>query len=117
MESLSEASDAAAVRKMVEPMVIAYGTWITEQYAKAPKEPSCRVEITNELLHRANNVKERIAGGLNALADPHILEAFCLTNRVIATSIRQRSCHGREDISPAEIPPLNGGHSSLPFFC
>lgn len=105
MEALSEAADGAAVRQMVEPMVTAYAAWIAEQRTAIPQEPTCRVDVTEELLHRAHNVKERIAAGLNALDEPDVLEAFRITNRAIATSIRQRSCHERDDLSPDEVAP------------
>lgn len=105
MEALSEATDGAAVRQMVGPMVIAYAAWIGEQRTKIPQESTCRVQVTEELLHRAHNVKERITAGLNALDEPDVLEAFRITNRAIATSIRQRSCHELDDLSPDEVVP------------
>lgn len=105
MEKLSEAPDGATLKKMIEPMVNYYGIWIAEQRAKLNNESSERIEIADELLYKAYNVKERIAAGIEALKDTKVFTAFQITNRVIATSIRQRICHGREDITPETISP------------
>ncbi len=105
MEALSKAANAQELRKMLGQIVTTYEVWISDQQTKAAQNTACRVEVAKELLHRATKVKERIAAGLNALDDPNILESFCITNRVIAESIRQRICHGREDLTPNNVSP------------
>jgi len=105
MEALSEASDAQELRLMLGQIVTAYETWITDQLATTEQYTDSRLEIAKELLNRTINVKERIAAGLKALDDPNVFEAFRITNRVIAKSIRQRICHEREDLTPDKVNP------------
>jgi len=105
MEALSKAADAQEIQQMLGQIVTAYEDWLTGQYTRIEYLSTERVEVAQELLNRANNVKGRIAAGLKALEQPQIFEAFRITNRVIAKSIRQRSCHGRKDLKPDEIKP------------
>ncbi|AFY62377.1 DISARM system helicase DrmA [Synechococcus sp. PCC 6312] len=89
MESLALARDAATIRGMVGPLVTEYRAWIATQRAMAIS-PQEAADVARNLLDRANGVCDRIESGLNALADPQILEAFQVANRAIATARRHQ---------------------------
>lgn len=105
MEALGNATDAATIRAMVGNMVTAYGDWIAKQQVAAPKSPPQRAEVSQKLLHQATQVNQRIHAGLQALDDPDVLEAFKIANRAIASAIRQRSTHDKEDKLPEDLDP------------
>jgi hypothetical protein len=54
---------------------------------------------------RAGRARERIQAGLDALDQPHVIDAFRIANKAIATAIRQRSCHGKPEASPNDLDP------------
>jgi hypothetical protein len=101
MEALSEAETADDIREMLSPMVTEYGTWIEKQNDVCP-EQQARKKIAEELMSRARNAQKRIQTGLDALNEPLVLEAFKLTNKVIARAIRQRSIHGKPNANPMD---------------
>jgi len=104
MEALAGAGSGQAIRDMVGPMVTAYTEWIGEQKGRFPREKS-RAEMAGELMENARRARDRIQAGLDSLDDAHVLEAFRIANRAIATAIRQRSVHGREEKKPEVLPP------------
>lgn len=104
MEAIGNAPDAATIRSRVGAIVTAYSDWIQQQQAKAPTTPPQRAEVSQDLLHRATKLNERIESGLQALDDPDVLEAFKIANRAIALSIRQRWTHGKENALPEDAP-------------
>ena len=63
-----------------------------------------RQEIAEALLQRAGTAAQRIEEGIAALADPHVLQAFCLANRVMAQAGRRRAgtLQGKD---PATVDP------------
>jgi hypothetical protein len=102
IEAIAAASSPSVLRSMLEPMVTAYADWITEQH-KFDLSPN-RTQIAEDLLRRASWAGDRIAGGLNALNDPEVFEAFIIANRAIAISIRQRAIHDNDsEKNPAAI--------------
>lgn len=111
MEKLgSHETDAAGVRRLVGPMVVAYGAWI-EGEARRKIEGKKRQQIAAELLKNARRAKERMATGLDALSDDAVMEAFRIANRCVARAIRQRTSHGEpgkrpEDVAPPEWRPF-----------
>ncbi len=104
MEALAEAPDADAVRARIGPMLTEYGKWIRQQGRKLPTGEQRR-EVAQELLANAERASRRIQAGLDALDDPLVLEAFRIANQAIATAIRQRVCHDRDDLVPDKIEP------------
>ncbi len=89
MDKLGLASnDAQSVQSMLGSLVSAYEFWLQEQGLK--QYSADRLKTAQDLLAKSARVKDRIAAGLKALEDPLVLEAFQITNRVIACSIRQR---------------------------
>ena len=104
MEALASAGSADEVRAMVEPMVAGYGDWIAEQ-AKTQLQDPLRKQVARDLLDNAEKTRKRIQAGLDAMDDELVLEAFRITNRAIATAIRQRVCHGKRGLKPKDIDP------------
>ncbi len=104
IEALAGADSAEAVRAMVGPMVTSYGKWIESQLDRLPSDPE-RAQVGRDLMTRAARARDRIQAGLDALDQPHVLEAFRIANKAIATAIRQRSCHGKPEASPADLDP------------
>jgi len=103
IEAIATASTPSVLRSMLEPMVTAYGDWIAEQRHKFDLAPN-RAQIAEDLLNRAQVAGDRIAGGLDALNDPEVFEAFIIANRAIAISIRQRAIHDNDsEKNPAAI--------------
>ena len=104
IEALAAAESAEAVRAMVGPMVTSYGTWIEDQLRQLPDDPD-RAQVSRDLMARAGRARDRIQAGLDALDQPHVLDAFRIANKAIATAIRQRSCHGKPEASPTNVDP------------
>jgi hypothetical protein len=87
MEVLAESASGDAVRVQVGGLVTEYRKWIA---AQASPRGGRRAEVAAELLNRARLVADRIDAGLSLLAQADVLEAFRLTNRVMAVSGRRR---------------------------
>ncbi|MCZ6691783.1 MAG: DISARM system helicase DrmA [Planctomycetota bacterium] len=104
IEALAGAESADAVRAMVGPMVESYRAWIKVQLRGLPGDAK-RAQVGRDLMARAGRARDRIQAGLNTLDQPHVLEAFRIANKAIATAIRQRSCHGKPGASPADLDP------------
>ncbi len=102
IEALAGAESAEAVRAMVGPMVESYGEWIEGQLHQLPGDPK-RAQVGRDLMARAGRARDRIQTGLDALDQPHVLEAFRIANKAIATAIRQRDCHGTPEANPADM--------------
>ena len=101
MEALAGAESAEAVRVMVGPLVDKYGTWIKDQLLRLPDDQK-RAQVSRDLMDQARRAQDRIQAGLDALDQPHVLEAFRIANRAIATAIRQRNCHDKPGANPAD---------------
>jgi hypothetical protein len=89
MEALAKAPDAAAIQKMLSPLVDEYRDWIDRQ-GRSPIQPPEVQGVAKELLHQAKGVCDRIDAGLKALDDPQVLAAFQIANRAVARSRRQQ---------------------------
>lgn len=90
MDALGSLSDAADAHAKLGALVTQYRAWIEAQRRQSPATPATRRETADALLHRATVAAQRIAHGVQLLADPVVLEAFRLTNRAMATAARQR---------------------------
>ena len=104
IEALAGAESAKDVRAMVGPMVKSYGKWIETQLGQLPGDPG-RAQVARDLMIRAGRAQERIQAGLDALDQPHVLDAFRIANKAIATAIRQRGCHDKPEASPGDMAP------------
>ncbi len=90
MEALAELDSAAAARDSLGALVDAYATWI-EQQRGTPIDHATRRDVAVELLRRAENVRRRIAAGIELLAtNDRARLAFRLANRAMARAARQR---------------------------
>ncbi len=78
-----------AVRGALMPLVERYEAWIQEQASLEGLHPTQR-KTAEQLLSSASSQAERIARGIEALAEPDILEAFAIANRTMAAAARQR---------------------------
>ena len=102
MEALADAESGAEIRVMLGPLLVRYDAWMLQQ--PIPSEPG-RAAVARELIRRAGRASQRIQAGLELLDRPHVLESFRIANRAIATAIRQRSCHGKPELSPERLDP------------
>ena len=78
-----------AIRGALMPLVERYKTWIEEQAAVAGLNAQQQATAT-QLLANARAQAERIARGIEALAEPDIRDAFAIANRTMAAAARQR---------------------------
>ncbi len=90
METLAGLAEGAEARQALGPFVDQYRAWIDQQQAAIPTAPARRQEIVEELLRRARYAADRIEAGIALLDDPQVLEAFRITNRVMAHAARRR---------------------------
>src|SRR5262249_24550456 len=90
MENLAALADAGVARAQLIGLVKQYRDWIAAQRAKMPSAPKNRKDTAQALLSRPQVAADRIEAGLGLLADPTILEAFRIANRVMATAGRRR---------------------------
>jgi len=99
MEALASIESGADARDRLSGLVSQYRTWIEGQRTKAPQQGTQK-EVSDELLTRASLAAGRIEAGLLLLDDPIVLQAFRLSNRVMAMAARQRRAQER-NIEPA----------------
>ncbi len=105
MEKLASIKDAAEAKSLIEPLIQAYRDWIAKQ--PVPGGSSAmekrRADVATKMLSRAGVVAGRIEQGLNELADPNVLEAFRLANKVMAAVGRQRR---KDAVEPPKWRPF-----------
>jgi hypothetical protein len=105
MDALGELADGQDARARLGAFVEQYRQWIDGQRKKAPKSPRKRNETAEFLLKRADVAARRIDQGIALLGDPQVLEAFRITNRVMAVSARRRQgTLAKKD--PATVKPV-----------
>jgi hypothetical protein len=92
MDKLAGIKDAAEAELLLGPLIQAYREWIAKQ--PVPKGSSAierrRADVAAKMLSRAGVVASRIEQGLKELAEPNVLEAFRLANKVMAAVGRRR---------------------------
>lgn len=97
MEALAQTEDATQLRRQLEHLPGAYQNWIDKQRQQIHSlDTQERQEIAQELLQKAENVRQRIQEGIDILAHPQALEAFQIANKAIARALRQRLTHNTE---------------------
>ncbi len=89
MEALASAENAEVIRQMLSPMVSDYREWINAQ-SNTPIHPPQANKVAQALLKDASRACDRIESGINALADPQVLEAFRVANRAVAIARRRQ---------------------------
>jgi uncharacterized Zn-finger protein len=102
MEEIASFTTSAILKEKIINLVTEYAQWLENQKTKIPQDHPKRQEIAQELIRRAQIIKERILRGINLLDDPLIFEAFQITNQAMARALRQRKCHDT-DLNPEEI--------------
>lgn len=87
MDALAQLKDGADATAKLGSLVTQYRDWLDKQ--TIPEERK-RKEVAETLIARARVVSGRIEAGIAALADPQVLEAFCLANKVMAAAASRR---------------------------
>ena len=92
MEALGSLKDAATAKKLLDPLVVQYREWIGKERQEARENDlgKHRQQTAQGLVQGAERVAERIQAGIDLLADPDVLEAFCVANRAMAAAARRR---------------------------
>ncbi|MBI4859685.1 MAG: helicase [Candidatus Riflebacteria bacterium] len=105
MEALGALPDAATARRALSPMVNYFRAWIDSQSGRAAGLSGRRQETARELSALAMHAADRVAGGIDLLEQPDVLEAFRIANRSMARAARQReSILAGGTQRPEEIP-------------
>ncbi len=92
MELLGAFQDGTTARRHLAPLATAFRTWITSQQQNVAAEnlSTTRRETATHLITGAMVAADRIEAGIALLDDPQCLKAFCIANRAMARSARQR---------------------------
>lgn len=90
MDALSQLTSRDDAKAKLQGFVTQYRGWIDAQQATVPTTPKTRQETGTELLTRARVAADRIEKGIALLGQPDVLEAFRVTNRVMASAARRR---------------------------
>lgn len=95
-----------AIRDALRPLVERYSDWIEDQARVEGLNPN-QHDTCQTLLEEARVQSQRIARGIEALAEPDIREAFAIANRVMAAAARQRFgvMQGKRAHDPSIRPP------------
>ncbi len=94
MEALASLGSAEDVRKHLGELPEGYGRWLEDQRA-IPLDSPLREESRTTLIASAERARARLKEGIELLAnDAEVREAFCLANRAMALSARQRRPEG-----------------------
>ena len=106
MEALGSLQDAATAKRLLDPLVDEYRKWINTQGQKANSDDLSgrRQEVAEGLIQGAERVAQRIQAGIDLLATPDVLEAFCIANRAMAAAARRRRFIERGE-APTKVPP------------
>ena len=116
MESLAELRDFQAAQLMLGGLVTHYRAWIHAQAQAAPKTCKSRAKTAVHLIEMATHAANRIERGIQALADPLVLDAFRAANRAMALYARRRATLGFEQKpKTAELPGLTKEPVWRPF--
>jgi hypothetical protein len=95
-----------AIRGALMPLVERYETWIQDQ-AGLKGLQATQQQTAEQLLANARSQAQRIARGIEALAEPDIRDAFAIANRTMAAAARQRFgvMQGLKANDPSIRPP------------
>lgn len=105
MEAHGSLADSAQATAKLTPLVTHYRAWIDAQRKKIMGlglEPH-QAKTAGDLLVHAEHAAKRIEAGITMLADPQVLDAFCIANRAMAQSARQRDAVQRQT-KPELVP-------------
>jgi Helicase conserved C-terminal domain len=91
MDRLGALPDADAATVALAPLTALYRDWIEDQAEHVGDLSAKRQAVARQLLANAGLAAQRIDEGIACLADPLVLDAFCVANRAIATTSRRRN--------------------------
>jgi hypothetical protein len=100
MGALSQLDGPEAVRAALSPLVDRYREWIVardrdQSAARGPAQEARRADVAEVLLQQAVVAAERIARGIDILAnDPDALDAFRVANRAVRDALARRITGG-----------------------
>lgn len=106
MEALGALQDGVTAKSLLNPLVGQYRDWIKTQgqLANSGDLSERRQEVAEGLTKGAERVAERIQAGIDLLAIPDVLEAFCTANRAMAAAARRRRFI-EQGTAPTKVPP------------
>lgn len=90
MEVLGALGNAAEAQAKLSPLVSQYRAWISAQQGKLSVLAVRHQQTAQAMLQNATYASNRIQAGIDALADPQVLDAFRIANRAMAAAGRQR---------------------------
>ena len=96
MEALGALADAAEATAKLSPLITQYRQWISAQSGKLGGLEAKREQTARDLLLYAELAARRIDQGIQALAEPEVLEAFRIANRAMAQAARRRDAIQRQ---------------------
>ena len=107
MEALGALTSHAEAQTNLAPLVTHYRTWLNAQQAstQAAGLEARHAQTAQDLILAARHAADRIQAGIDALADPQILDAFRIANRAMAAAARQRELQKHQgDASKVQAP-------------
>ena len=107
MEDLGALTSHAEAQTKLAPLVTHYRTWLSAQQATAQAAglETRHAQTAQDLILAARHAADRIQAGIDALADPQILDAFRIANRAMAAAARQRELQKHQgDASKVQAP-------------
>ena len=104
MEALGALAGGQVAAAKLTPLVTQYRFWITAQQGKLAGLGKQQTDTAKHLFVNAELAAGRIEAGIALLADPDILQAFCIANRAMAAAARRREA-ARVKKRPDQIAP------------
>jgi hypothetical protein len=107
MEVLGALASHADAQAKLSPLVAHYRTWIAAQQANALASnlDVRQTQTAQAMLQNATHASNRIQAGIDALADPQVLDAFRIANRTMAAAGRQRELLRHQGDASKVQPP------------
>lgn len=91
MEKLAGYSNPAELIRDLSQLVEQYADWIRTQESIVGKFKSKRAEAGRSLVDNQKRASSRLKEGIELLGRKEVLEAFCLSNKVMAAAAKQRN--------------------------
>ena len=107
IEALGALADHAEAQAKLSPLVAHYREWLDDQQTKAAAAnlEARHAQTAQDLILSARHTADRIQAGIDALADPQLLDAFRIANRAMAASARQRELIRHQGDASKVQPP------------
>ena len=107
MEALGAVTNHAEAQTKLAPLVTHYRAWLDAQQATAQGAglETRHAQTAQDLILAARHAADRIQAGIDALANPQILDAFRIANRAMAAAARQRELQKHQGDASKVQPP------------